>query len=284
MSERLSWTPGVTLQRHNLQHQNQLRPQDTPPRQESRNKDIAPPPLAAAGGFARSRGVAFAEAPLSPSSPSPFSPVQYLNVKLADAPPYPQRDSHELISPLSSPSFSPQRLPDPQLPPEENANLRHQRVAQIARNPGAGGRIPVAPERSASIDHYNVHDDDDDDLDAETLHTNYPPSLSRLDDNLSRAPTLKFGTLAGPRRRKTVKLAKNGLFSIVGHLPDALMRNVAYSKGPEFETVKYTAATCDPDDYARLGYSLRTTSQFKRETEIAIVVTMYNESINDLNR
>ncbi len=40
---------------------------------------------------------------------------------------------------------------------------------------------------------------------------------------------------------------------------------------------RYSAVTCDPDDFARSGYSLR---QFesKRTTEIFIVITMYNVS------
>ncbi|KAJ3147373.1 Chitin synthase, class 2 [Geranomyces variabilis] len=83
------------------------------------------------------------------------------------------------------------------------------------------------------------------------------------------------------RTRKTIKLPSSGNFTITSHLPESLLNNVAYSKGEEFETVKYTAATCDPNDFVADGYTLRAAS---RETEIAIVVTLYNESIDDLNR
>ncbi|KAJ3145291.1 Chitin synthase, class 1 [Geranomyces michiganensis] len=83
------------------------------------------------------------------------------------------------------------------------------------------------------------------------------------------------------RTRKTIKLPSSGNFTITSHLPESLLNNVAYTKGEEFESVKYTAATCDPNDFVGDGYTLRASS---RETEIAIVVTLYNESIDDLNR
>ncbi|TPX66961.1 chitin synthase [Spizellomyces sp. 'palustris'] len=99
-----------------------------------------------------------------------------------------------------------------------------------------------------------------------------------------RAPTANaFGTLVGPRRRKTVKLASTGNFVIREQLPESLLKNVAFSKGDEFEKIKYTAATTDPDDFVKAGYTLRA-AEYHRETEIAIVVTMYNEGINELNR
>ncbi len=41
--------------------------------------------------------------------------------------------------------------------------------------------------------------------------------------------------------------------------------------------MRYTAATCDPDDFAEAnGWSLRT-KMYNRETEILIAVTSYNE-------
>lgn len=44
----------------------------------------------------------------------------------------------------------------------------------------------------------------------------------------------------------------------------------------EFTTMRYTAATCDPDDFFRSKYSLRP-FLYGRRTELFIVMTMYNE-------
>ncbi len=44
----------------------------------------------------------------------------------------------------------------------------------------------------------------------------------------------------------------------------------------EFCKMRYTAATCDPDEFMASRYSLRQ-YLYKRETELFIVMTMYNE-------
>jgi chitin synthase len=41
--------------------------------------------------------------------------------------------------------------------------------------------------------------------------------------------------------------------------------------------MRYTACTCDPDDFIRQKYTLRQ-KQYGRQTAMAIVVTMYNEN------
>jgi chitin synthase len=43
----------------------------------------------------------------------------------------------------------------------------------------------------------------------------------------------------------------------------------------EFSKMRYTAATCDPDDFMRSKYSLRP-FLYNRQTELFIVMTMYN--------
>ncbi len=59
--------------------------------------------------------------------------------------------------------------------------------------------------------------------------------------------------------------------------PDSTQTRSPMAKIPEMLHTRYSAVTCDPDDFARSGYSLR---QFesKRTTEIFIVITMYNVS------
>ncbi|KAJ3351841.1 Chitin synthase, class 2 [Entophlyctis luteolus] len=46
--------------------------------------------------------------------------------------------------------------------------------------------------------------------------------------------------------------------------------------GEEFSTLKYTAVTCDPDDFVKENYVLRQQT-FNRKIKIAVVITMYNE-------
>lgn len=51
--------------------------------------------------------------------------------------------------------------------------------------------------------------------------------------------------------------------------------------GKEFTHMRYTAATCDPKDFESDGYTLRQ-QLLSRETELFIVLTMYNVKYADL--
>ncbi|KAF0426368.1 glycosyltransferase family 2 protein [Gigaspora margarita] len=59
-------------------------------------------------------------------------------------------------------------------------------------------------------------------------------------------------------------------------VPDKVLRNVKYNDGEEFNTMRYTAVTCDPDDFVQNKYLLRP-HIYGRKTELMIVMTMYNE-------
>ncbi|KAF9354055.1 Chitin synthase, class 2 [Mortierella sp. AD094] len=59
-------------------------------------------------------------------------------------------------------------------------------------------------------------------------------------------------------------------------VPQQLLQNVHFKGEREFEFMRYTAATCDPNDFCRERYTLRPTI-YKRQTELFIVMTMYNE-------
>jgi chitin synthase len=72
-----------------------------------------------------------------------------------------------------------------------------------------------------------------------------------------------------------------------GHLiydcpvPPKLLRNIPHTQPPgrdEFTHMRYTAATCDPEDFTAENFTLRPQLFTKRrQTELFIVVTMYNE-------
>ena len=46
---------------------------------------------------------------------------------------------------------------------------------------------------------------------------------------------------------------------------------------PEMLKTRYTAVTCDPDEFEKKGFFLRQ-NEMKRTTELFIVITMYNVS------
>ncbi|CAJ0759201.1 6213_t:CDS:2 [Entrophospora sp. SA101] len=106
--------------------------------------------------------------------------------------------------------------------------------------------------------------------------------------NIQRQPTypanhqivdLRQNDLAAKaNKRKSVRhveLTKGNLI-LDCPVPDKILRNVQYTTGEEFTSMRYTAVTCDPNDYIKNNYYLRPYI-YGRKTEIMIVMTMYNE-------
>ncbi|KEF62728.1 chitin synthase 2 [Exophiala aquamarina CBS 119918] len=85
------------------------------------------------------------------------------------------------------------------------------------------------------------------------------------------------------RRWKTVKEVQlfNGNLVLDCPVPPRLLANVPHAKPPErdeFTHMRYSAATCDPKDFYDERFTLRQRLFAKpRQTELFIVVTMYNE-------
>ncbi|THG98213.1 hypothetical protein EW026_g3937 [Hermanssonia centrifuga] len=91
------------------------------------------------------------------------------------------------------------------------------------------------------------------------------------------------------RRRQTIKRGvtrkvklTNGNFITEYAVPSPVYSAIegkwtAGTRTTEFSHMRYTAATCDPDDFSEAtGYSLRT-KMYNRQTELLIAVTSYNE-------
>jgi len=78
------------------------------------------------------------------------------------------------------------------------------------------------------------------------------------------------------------KTTKNILLSPEGNLilnctvPQRALQYARHRNSEEFLSLRYTAATCDPDDFPISGYDLRP-AIYGRQTEIFVVITMYNE-------
>lgn len=83
-----------------------------------------------------------------------------------------------------------------------------------------------------------------------------------------------------PRRYKTKKRYElfHGNLVIDNEVPSKLLDMCPRKDEREFKFMRYTAATCDPNDFKAEGYTLRPVMyEPARKTELFIVMTMYNE-------
>ncbi|TNY17016.1 class II chitin synthase [Rhodotorula diobovata] len=83
-----------------------------------------------------------------------------------------------------------------------------------------------------------------------------------------------------PRRYKTVKRVQltQGNLVLDCQVPPKLLERCPRKDSREFTHMRYTAATCDPDDFLNEKYALRQILyETPRRTELFIVLTMYNE-------
>lgn len=93
---------------------------------------------------------------------------------------------------------------------------------------------------------------------------------------LKRANTRKVGLIKGQVFRTEYPVPSAVRLSILPKYTD--------DNSTEFSHIRYTAATCDPDDFTPSeGYSLRGL-EYGRETELLICVTYYNEDKRLLSR
>lgn len=84
--------------------------------------------------------------------------------------------------------------------------------------------------------------------------------------------------------KKEVRLI-NGELILECKIPTILHSFLPRRDEREFTHMRYTAVTCDPDDFCLKGYKLRQNiGSTMRETELLICVTMYNENEIDFTR
>ncbi|PKI83244.1 chitin synthase [Malassezia vespertilionis] len=83
-----------------------------------------------------------------------------------------------------------------------------------------------------------------------------------------------------PRRHRTLRRVplRDGHLVLDCPVPPKLLEKQAIQEGSEFTHMRYSAVTCDADDFEKDGYMLRPALyNTPRETELCIVLTMYNE-------
>ncbi|KAM0718694.1 hypothetical protein Q7P37_005765 [Cladosporium fusiforme] len=101
------------------------------------------------------------------------------------------------------------------------------------------------------------------------------------------APTGKQerrGAREAQLEKKEVKLI-NGELILECKIPTILYSFLPRRDDVEFTHMRYTAVTCDPNDFVERGYKLRQNIGYtSRETELLICITMYNENEIDFTR
>lgn len=166
----------------------------------------------------------------------------------------------------------------------------------------AGGR-PISRDSNATLDMSSIPIDDPDDpfteygdnrpelhsrdsyMTEETIADDYTDMDEKM-DHYGPAPET-----AQPRRgaRDAVMTTKevrliNGELILECKIPTILYSFLPRRDDIEFTHMRYTAVTCDPDDFVDRGYKLRQNIGAPRETELFICVTMYNENEIDFTR
>jgi chitin synthase len=123
------------------------------------------------------------------------------------------------------------------------------------------------------------HHDDDDDYYTEVPDNHTTVSGSKV-EHYGPAPEGKQerrGVRAPQMQKKEVQLI-NGELVLECKIPTILYSFLPRRDEVEFTHMRYTAVTCDPDDFVERGYKLRQNiGRTARETELFICVTMYNE-------
>lgn len=107
-------------------------------------------------------------------------------------------------------------------------------------------------------------------------------------DHYGPAPTGRQERRRGARQAQMAKKAVrliNGELILECKIPTILYSFLPRRDEVEFTHMRYTAVTCDPDDFVLRGYKLRQNiGNTMRDTELFICVTMYNEDEIDFTR
>ncbi|KAI9590938.1 glycosyltransferase family 2 protein [Syncephalis fuscata] len=104
-------------------------------------------------------------------------------------------------------------------------------------------------------------------------------SPEHLYDNAQAPPpnARRYQNYQDGRRRSIRRIElTSGNLVVDCPVPDRILTNAVYRDGEEFTHMRYTACTSDPNDFIRERYTLRPVL-YGRETEIFVVMTMYNE-------
>lgn len=105
---------------------------------------------------------------------------------------------------------------------------------------------------------------------------NSAATLVRTDTEsyLDAPKTQSNGNVVRRKVTRRLQLTNNNLV-IDCPIPDRLLGALTFNDHDEYSQLRYTAATCEPDEFESKGFTLRPRI-YNRETELFIVMTMYN--------
>ncbi|KAK6600449.1 chitin synthase 2 [Botrytis cinerea] len=116
-----------------------------------------------------------------------------------------------------------------------------------------------------------------DDMESAKDYEHYGPAPSGKQERRGANRTTQM-------KKREVKLI-NGELILECKIPTILYSFLPRRDEIEFTHMRYTAVTCDPDDFVAKGYKLRQNMGVTaRETELFICITMYNETEIDFTR
>ncbi|KAI0345496.1 glycosyltransferase family 2 protein [Trametopsis cervina] len=109
-----------------------------------------------------------------------------------------------------------------------------------------------------------------------------PGGYDPVRDDAESESNIRYGRIPQrvPRRYKTIKKVElfHGNLVLDPKVPSKLLNMCALKNEREFTHMRYSAATCDPNDFKESGFTLRQVLYDPpRRTELFIVMTMYNE-------
>ncbi|KAL4769695.1 chitin synthase A [Aspergillus nidulans var. acristatus] len=257
-----------------------------------RNAPTIPPPTASGADEMRYT----ASRPASPSRPwSPTRAADWVRPPSAAASHYERADingSPRPGTPSSRYGGSPRR-PLPPAPlfskPGSTAQDTKIDIGDGDDDPfGGGGRTinsrhgPQGSVQSFTSESTFIADERDlEKVDLEEYDEENNETKSMVDPNLHYGPAPEKQSRRGVRNaqmaKKEVQLI-NGELILECKIPTILHSFLPRRDDREFTHMRYTAVTCDPDDFTQRGYKLRQQiGRTMRETELFICITMYNE-------
>jgi chitin synthase len=172
----------------------------------------------------------------------------------------------------------------------------------------SNGARPTSRDTMGTMDmtdmhSVGIHDDDDNpftevDGDRPGLHSRadsyvtddtYTDIYTEMDEKAEHYGPAPDGAQARRGARDAVMTKKevrliNGELILECKIPTILYSFLPRRDDVEFTHMRYTAVTCDPDDFIDRGYKLRQNIGNQRETELFIAITMYNENEIDFTR
>lgn len=161
----------------------------------------------------------------------------------------------------------------PQIP--QPAFVPSHRYAPSDVTLGSDGFETIDDDESTSRFSYDRQGDDESYVEGEEYDEDDNSDAATLSTDIYEAPSK-----AQPRRhksmvRKEVELVRGNLI-LDCPVPTKLYSFLPRRDNDEFTFMRYTACTSDPDHFASSGFNIRQ-AIYKREIQLCICVTMYNE-------